>query len=81
MNIDRNSAFLKGMVNVGGVVALPVEHRTGDLYVAGSSPASIDSIARRGLGQLLLLGLHLCASVTKQYRYRPKGSDALRLGR
>ena len=47
----------------GGVVALSVGHRTCDLSVAGSSPASAP--LRSGFRASYL---HLCASVTKQYK-------------
>jgi len=50
----------------GDVVALLVGHRTCYLQVAGSSPGS--ALLPSGLGASYL---HMCASVTKQYKLVP----------
>ena len=62
---------------LGGVVALSVGHRTCDLWVAGSSPASAP--LRSGLRQATYTCVPLSPSSITWYR--SKGGDSLKLGR
>jgi len=61
---------------VGGVVALSVEYRTRDQEVVGSSLGRARGV--KTLGKFLT-PMCLCSPSSTSW-YRPKGSDALRLG-